>query len=247
MFFKTGKSFKGRGLLFRWIAEGIGILLLIAYLFYNSLWVAILFSPYLFVYVKGRKRQEHIKREERAVISFKDGMQSVSAALTAGYSIENAFKESLSELQLLYDRRNPVYQGFVKMINRMALGVTVEEAFMGFAEEFEDEEIHYFAQVLSYAKRSGGNLVEIIRDTTEIISERIDVKREIGTIIASKKMEQKIMNLVPLGIILYMRLTSPGMMGNLYGNTVGIITMTGCLAVYIMGRFLAEKIADIRV
>ena len=55
------------------------------------------------------------------------------------------------------------------------------------------------------------------------------------------------MNLVPLGIILYMRLTSPGMMSNLYGNTVGIITMTGCLVVYIMGRFLAEKIADIRV
>ena len=55
------------------------------------------------------------------------------------------------------------------------------------------------------------------------------------------------MNYVPLGIILYMRLTSPEMFVKVYGNLAGIIIMTGCLLIYFAARVIAEKIVDIKV
>ena len=53
--------------------------------------------------------------------------------------------------------------------------------------------------------------------------------------------------MVPLGIILYMRFSSIGMMNKLYGNPAGIIIMTLCLIVYGVAILLAGKITDIRV
>ncbi len=100
---------------------------------------------------------------------------------------------------------------------------------------------------MCYAKRSGGDLIRIIRDTTEVINEKLEVKREISTIISAKKLEQSIMNMVPVGIVLYMRLTSGGMFDKLYGNAVGIIVMTVCLLIYFAAKMLADQIVDIQV
>lgn len=44
------------------------------------------------------------------------------------------------------------------------------------------------------AKRSGGDFHKIIATTIEHISDKIEVEREVQTVISAKKMEQKIMN-----------------------------------------------------
>ena len=206
-----------------------------------------IFFPYIFFYVKKGMVRFRLKQKERIAIEFKDGMQAVVSSLTAGYSIENSFRESLEELKMLYGTKTLIYKGFSRIVNRLNLNMNIEDAFDEFAKECEVEEIDIFAQILHYAKRSGGNLIDIIRSTTETISEKIDVKREIRTIISAKQFEQNIMNYVPIVIILYMRITSGEMFQKVYGNIFGIIMMTACLAVYIFARLLAEKIVDIKV
>lgn len=188
-----------------------------------------------------------IKKQERIAMEFKDGMQVVVSSLMAGYSIENSFRESLEEIKLIYGTQNMIYKGFVRIVNRLNLNMNIEDAFDDFAKEYQVEEIEVFAQILHYAKRTGGNLIEIIRATTETISEKIDVKREIRTIISAKQFEQTIMNYVPIAIILYMRITSSEMFGKMYGNLPGILLMTGCLIIYFLARLLAAKIVDIKV
>lgn len=231
----------------RYIVEVILILMLVGYLFYNRVWAGLIFFPYVFYHIKRGKKICEKKRQEKLAIEFKDGMQAVVSALTAGYSIENSFKEALKELELLYGKKIHIYQGFTRIVNKINLNQNIEDAFSEFAKECQVEEISNFAEILSYAKRSGGNLIQIIRTTTDTISEKIDVKREINTIITAKQLEQNIMNYVPLGIILYMRITSPEMFVKVYGNAAGIILMTICLIVYFIARVMAEKIVDIKV
>lgn len=50
---------------------------------------------------------------------------------------------------------------------------------------------------LSIAKRSGGNLNDIIRRSAAVTGEKIEVKQEIQTLLSSRRYEQKIMNMVP--------------------------------------------------
>ena len=46
-----------------------------------------------------------------------------------------------------------------------------------------------------------------------MLGDKIDVKKEIETTLAAKKAEQMVMSLMPAGIIIYLKLTSPGFLG----------------------------------
>ena len=122
-----------------------------------------------------------------------------------------------------------------------------EELFMDFGRRSGLEDVDNFAQVLSAAKRSGGELVEIIRQTAGIIRDKVQVKEEIHTMLASRIFEQKIMNLIPFLIVLYIDLTSPGFFSVMYGTWMGRGVMTMCLAAYAGALVMAGKILDIEV
>lgn len=65
------------------------------------------------------------------------------------------------------------------------------------------QDVDQFARVFAAAKRSGGELTDIISQTAGIIRDKIQVQEEIHTLTAARVFEQKIMNGIPFGIILY--------------------------------------------
>ena len=87
----------------------------------------------------------------------------------------------------------------------------------------------------------------IIQTSARMLGDKIDIKKEIETTLAAKKAEQMVMSLMPAGIILYLKLTSPGFLGVLYGNPFGIAAMTLCLGIYGFSYWLGRKIVDIEV
>lgn len=90
-------------------------------------------------------------------------------------------------------------------------------------------------------------MIAIIQNTVVQISGKIDVKREIDTLLAAKKYEFKIMSVIPYAIIAYMQLSFPEFMSYLYGNVIGIGVMTICLGIYAGAYVLGAKIVDIEV
>lgn len=104
-----------------------------------------------------------------------------------------------------------------------------------------------FAQVFAAAKRNGGNLTEVIERSASIIEEKVETEKEIQILVSARKLEQRIMNVVPFGILLYISVTSKGFFDVLYHNPAGIIIMTVCLAVYVAAVLLSGKIVNIEV
>ena len=90
-------------------------------------------------------------------------------------------------------------------------------------------------------------MISIIRNTANQIGDKIDVKREIDTMLAAKKYEFRIMTMIPFGIVLYMSVSFPEFMGKLYGSIIGTGVMTGCLIVYLGAYGLGQKIIEIEV
>jgi len=77
--------------------------------------------------------------------------------------------------------------------------------------------------------------------------EAISLKEEISVLISAKRLEQRIMSFMPMGIIVYISLASPEMIAPLYGNLTGALIMTVCLAVYAAAFFISMKIMNIEV
>ena len=88
-----------------YILTGLGI----SALFYRSFLGVILFLPFAGVFFREMKKILAEKQNRRLEKGFLTGMRCVSTALTAGYSIENAFFQTYEELQKLNEDISPAY------------------------------------------------------------------------------------------------------------------------------------------
>lgn len=172
---------------------------------------------------------------------------TLAAALSAGYSIENAFVVSTTELSLLYGEDGLITREFSYLVQQIRTNRSVEQVLLEFAERSGLEDVRNFSEVFRVAKRSGGDLSQIMRHTADIIRDKMQVKEEIITLTASKQFEQKIMNLIPFFIVFYVEGSSPGFFQQMYGTGLGRMLMSGCLVVYLAAYILAGKILSIEV
>lgn len=192
------------------------------------------------------KRRRKARWREQINIEFREGLQGISAALQAGYSMENALQETAKDIRLLYGEQSVLLPQLREMICKLRLNQPVEMVFQEFAEYTQVEDIVRYARVLHTTKRIGGDFIAITRMTAERISEKMEVKREISSMIAGKQMEAKVMQKIPLGIILYFWICSPGFMDVLYQGG-GRVVMTVLLAVYLAAYYWTDRICRIAV
>lgn len=229
------------------VIKAVVLTFLLAYLFFDSIFAMPIFVP---VIVFLSKREAEIRKRQRIrklSSQFRDGILSVSSALGAGYSVENAFKEALKDLRFLYNSQEYIILELQYIVNGIAMNQSIETLLYEFARRSGLEDIEMFAEVFSVCKRTGGDMVTIIGECASRINEKIEVYREIDTFLSAKKLEQKIMNAMPMGILLYVRFSSPDFLEGLYKNLVGVIVMTLCLGVYAGAYMLAQKIMAIEV
>lgn len=216
-------------------------------LFFDSLIAVALIFGFVPFFLRDKKRLAIKKRREYLNVQFKDAINSIAAALGAGYSIENSFREAYKELLLIHSNQELIMIELNYIIKHMEMNETIESLLNDFANRSKDEDIKSFTEVFITAKRTGGDFISIINMTSKNISEKIDVKREISVILSSRQLEQKVMNVIPILIIIYIRNSSPGFFEPLYGNIFGIIVMSVCLMLYLLSYLIGRKIVNVEV
>ena len=215
----------------------------IAYLFYASWLGIVVFPVFIWFFMKRQKKAGREQMQIQLAREFMDTLRSISAALLAGFSIENAWKEAEKEILALYGKKSYMYQEVKEMNCSISLNQPLEALLADFSARSGNMDIAGF----SFAKRSGGNFVTIIDATSRHMRVRHETEREIQVQIASRKMEQKVMNVIPVFILAYLKVTSMDFLNVLYGNVAGALFMTACLAAYGGAIVLAEKIMTIHM
>ena len=219
----------------------------LAYGFYRSWKAVFILSPVGTVWFIHSMREEKRRKLENGRGCFRDGMRSMSAALSAGYSPENAVREAAKELEQLYGSRDEVVREFKLMVRKLNINRPVEMVLMEAAEELELDDLQSFAEVFGVARRSGGQLVAIIGDTVDVMEEKQETEAEVATVLSGKQFEQKILAVFPLALIGYLNLSAGDFFSVLYTTVFGRAAMTVCLAVYLAAMCLSWKISRIRV
>lgn len=229
------------------LGAGIGVAFVVAWIFYQSFYgcvLGVIIFPLLCkIYRKYRIEQ----RKQKLILQFKENMRFVAGALQAGYSIERAWVQAEKELTTLFGAEADMVIEIRNMNRKIRLHEPVEHALQDFAERCQLEDVENFSQIMNFAKRGGGDFLKIIWTTVNQISEKSEIREEINTSLAEKKLEQKIMNVVPMLLLGYLNLASPGFLTPLYHNMFGVVIMTGALLVYALTIFAAEKIMDVEV
>ncbi|MGX8688313.1 MAG: type II secretion system F family protein [bacterium] len=218
-----------------------------AFLFYRS-WIAMAaLLPLCIPVMRKMEDRAEKKRKDRLSEEFGEALAGIITGLRAGYSPENAFRETASDMAFRFGKGAEMTRELAIITkgldNRVPLSRLLEE----FAARSGITEIRDFAQVFGIASRNGGNMVLVMEQTGTLLQERLEVEREIRLLISSRQLELRIMEAVPFAIIFYISLTNRGFFDPLYHNPAGAVFMTVCLALYLAACALGEKIADIRL
>ena len=229
------------------MVRGVSVVFLITLLFYRSLIAGVCILPCLIGYMLYWQKMCVKQKKQRFQLQFKDAMQALSQALQAGYSIERAVPECIKDLQMIYKRNSRIMQEFLHMRRQIEMNVPIEQVFREFSERVDQEDVRNFTIVFNIAKRGGGDTVAIIRSTMVQIGDKIEVKRDIDTVLAKKRMEFYVMAVIPLIMLAYMYLSFPEFMDILYESIQGRMIMSVCLAVYIAAYAGGRKIIGIEV
>ena len=216
----------------------LGILLAFSYAFYHSFLLFFILIPFGLLIPFFFRQALRKKRQELLLFQFKEMLSILNSFLSAGYSIENALIAAIPDLSALLGENSYMVEELKQVKRSLA---------MNFALRSGLDDIHNFSEIFLVAKRSGGELSEIIQHSSSIIHDKLSIHEEILTLSAAKRFEQKIMNCIPFFIILYLNASSPDFFHILYHSIMGRIVMTVALFIYLLAIYLSQKIINIPI
>lgn len=223
---------------------GLIIAIFFAYFFYRSVWAFIPMLPVGAFMVYDRVKKKNTKRQLEYLEQFKECILSVVSAVKAGYAVENAFAESILDLEVLYGKECGMAEEIRMVCRGVRNNTPLEEALMELGYRSGLQEVEEFAEVFSIAKRNSGNITQTMELYSRIITDKLELMAELETLLAAKRLEQRVMNVMPFLIVGYLGLTNPGYFDMMYHNLTGVIIMTVCLGVYMGAYILSEKIFE---
>ena len=234
-----------------WLRESaVGLLLagLVSYSFYRSVLIFLLMLPAACIaFPLSRRETLRKKRQWELQLQFKEAIWLLSGYLSAGLSVENAFGETVPELVRLYGEKGMITSEFRTIVRGIRLNKAPEPLLLDFGERSGVPDIRNFAEVFGIARKSGGNMQEIIERATSVIRDKTAVTEEIRSMTASRRYEQNIMNVLPFVLIAYIRLTSRGYLDVMYETFAGRAVMTVCLGLLGAAYLLSARILEIRI
>jgi tight adherence protein B len=220
----------------------------IAYVFYRSVVLAALVTPLGLFYPRLKTREIIRQRKKELAMQFKEALYALSSSLSAGRSVEEAFKESLQDLALVYpDPQTSIIQEFKFIVRRLEMNETIEQALSDLARRAHLEDLENFVDVFVISKRTGGNIVEVIKNSSTIIGDKLQIKQEIETLLAERKFERKVLNIMPIGLILLLSWSTGDYMAPVFDTLAGHVAMTVAILLFGAAFVISGKIMNIEV
>jgi tight adherence protein B len=196
------------------------------YLFYQHVTIALVGSLLSIFAIPLYRRYVNSRQQRELASQFQQLLYSLSSALAAGRSVENAFLLAEQDLRMFYQSSKTLMIDAIHTINkRVKNGESIERSFLSFSNQSNLQDIQNFAEIFGVCKRSGGDLVEVIRRTANLIAEKMEVEQEILIMTAHKRFEARMMAVVPILLIALLAYSSPDYMSPLYTG-IGRVLMT---------------------
>lgn len=237
----TNKQYIGSLLVGGFLLLGVG------YVFFHSVWLSLILTIGAIKVPKLFSNYLLERRRGALSLNFKQALYSISSSLAAGRSVENAFLDAIEDLRLLYPGSdNDLIRELTIICTKIQYGEPIEEALQDFSKRAGNDDITNFADVFTTCKRSGGDLVEIVRRTSSIITEKLEISQEIGVMIAQKKFEAKAMICAPVAFLMFMNFSSPDYMLPMHSG-LGIVISAIALIMLGFCSWWMLKIMDISV
>lgn len=199
-----------------------------------------------FMFLPIRTKQIQSKKQNELKLQFRELLDALSTSLGSGKNVVDAFKGAYDDLAIIYSEDASIIQELAIIIDGINNNVDVEKSLLDFGIRSGIEDVESFANVFETCYRKGGNIKDVIKNTQQIITEKMEVEMEIQTVVAASSNEQMILTILPIGLIAVIKLMSPEF-GSNFTSAAGIISTTLAIVMFIVAYFVGRKILAIKI
>jgi len=184
------------------------------------------------------RRRQGIRRRQFEN-AFPDALDLMTNALRAGYSLQAAMEFVGRESQA------PLRQEFLRFYDEQRLGVDVRTALLAMQERIGTEEARLFVTSLIIQRETGGNLVELLTNISNLIRERLKFQANLATLTAEPKMSARVLAAMPFVMFFAIYAINAQYMQPLFVDPVGKLLVVYAVVSVIVGYIIMDRIASI--
>ncbi len=228
----------------KYYSVSLPAMFIVLYVFYDNCLVSLLISLiFSFIMKKQYKYYLNNKRKELLKTQFIELLQSLSASISAGRQMGEALEEGLFVIRNTFSLESPLVIELEFIVKRLKECREEEEKLLkNFAKRVKIRDISSFVEFYAICRETGGDMEKAIVKTSQIIMEKQSIEKEMQVLSAQKKFEGKLISVMPILVIIFLRMTSPSYLAPLYATLAGRIIMTLSLIGIGYAYYLTEKI-----
>ena len=140
-----------------------------------------------------------------------------------------ALYEAEQNMRLIYKEDDLIVSELSAMVKGYVFREPEEDVLKDFALRTGIEDISDFVDIYLTCRETGGDLVNVLNKTSEMILDKIAIEKEIHTITVQKRYEARMLAAMPLLTILFLNLVSPDYLAIMYETHLGSLLMTAAL------------------
>lgn len=218
----------------------------LGWIFYESLILSIVMAVIVaFCAPKFTRNHLQNKRSKNLQLQFRDMLESLSTSVGAGNNISVAFQDAAADMTMQYGEKSPIVQELRIINGGVANNINIEDLLMNFGQRSDNSDIIGFANVFDTCYRKGGNINHVLKNTRNILNDKMGVSLEIKTMVASKTTEQNMMLCMPIIFVFLLKSMGADMI-DLTSRT-GRLSTTIAIVLFVVAYFISKKILSIKV
>lgn len=197
------------------------------------------------IYMPMRKESLKKKRQEELRKQFREMLSSLNSSFSAGANIVTAFGNANADMLSQYGDQAYITKESFEIIEGMRNNLAIGDLLDDFGKRSGVDDIQDFATVLQICYEKGGDMKGVVRNTYDLIGEKMTINDEIETKLTSNKMQQNVMSIVPIFMVGFLRFSSSSMAAN-FASAKGVLVMTVAIAIFVGSYMYGRKVVDIK-
>lgn len=189
----------------------------------------------LYVQFKAKRRMKQFTNQ------LGDAIAMMSNAIKSGFTFQQAMDIVAKEI------KGPISEEFVRALNEIQLGVTLEEALEGICQRVKDDDFEMVAMSVVIQRQVGGNLSQILDTVGETIRDRIKLRGEIKSLTAEGVISGWTIALLPVIVGAFCNVANPDYFKGLLDTDIGKYLGIACLISEIIGGLVIRWIINVKI
>lgn len=193
-----------------------------------------------------RRDQILDKRKKQLNQQFRDMLDGLTTSLGAGNNVMDSFSSVREDMRMQYEEGSFILNELDVICVGLQNNIDIEDMLEDFGERSGIDDIKSFAEVFKVSYRKGGNIQEIIRNTHRILSDKMEIRDDIETVLTANKNEQNIMLVMPVALVGMIKGLSPDFAAN-FATPVGIIATLFAIGMFAVAYYIGKVVLDIKI